>query len=121
MINQPPSLADRRLDLGRDHWLRFMAWAPNVELNPQWAHLAVLMREHPVVGATVGHRCGPMKVPDERVVHFRTPLTDAVHSFRSLERWEVECWDPLTLSESLDAGCVCGDHGAIRSGRWLPR
>ena len=31
--------------------------------------------------------------------------------------WHVESADPLTLSPSL--ACHCGDHGFIRSGRWV--
>jgi hypothetical protein len=32
-------------------------------------------------------------------------------------RWQVESWDPLTLSPSLL--CHCGDHGFIVEGRWV--
>ena len=33
--------------------------------------------------------------------------------------WHVEQWEPLTLSPSLLC-CVCGDHGFVREGRWVP-
>lgn len=31
--------------------------------------------------------------------------------------WQIESWEPLTLSPSLL--CHCGDHGFIRGGRWV--
>lgn len=33
-------------------------------------------------------------------------------------KWQVESWEPLTVSPSLL--CNCGDHGFVRSGRWEP-
>lgn len=33
--------------------------------------------------------------------------------------WTVEKWEPLTLSPSLLC-TVCGHHGWIREGRWVP-
>jgi hypothetical protein len=33
-------------------------------------------------------------------------------------KWQVESWDPLTLSPSLL--CGCGDHGFVRGGQWVP-
>ena len=32
--------------------------------------------------------------------------------------WEVESYDPLTLSPSI--ACKCGHHGWIRNGEWVP-
>lgn len=37
----------------------------------------------------------------------------------SAVRWTIESMQPLTLSPSL-ACRVCGDHGFIREGRWVP-
>ena len=34
-------------------------------------------------------------------------------------RWTIDSMQPLTLSPSL-ACRVCGDHGFIREGRWVP-
>lgn len=34
-------------------------------------------------------------------------------------RWNVESWDPLTLSPSILLK-TCGLHGFIRNGRWVP-
>jgi hypothetical protein len=33
--------------------------------------------------------------------------------------WTVESWEPLTLSPSLLCR-VCGNHGFVRSGIWVP-
>jgi hypothetical protein len=32
-------------------------------------------------------------------------------------KWQVESWDPLTLSPSL--ACGCGDHGFVRDSSWV--
>jgi len=34
-------------------------------------------------------------------------------------KWTVESWAPLTISPSV-ACRVCGHHGFIRDGRWVP-
>lgn len=33
--------------------------------------------------------------------------------------WQVQSWDPLTISPSLLCP-VCGNHGFIRDGQWIP-
>jgi hypothetical protein len=33
--------------------------------------------------------------------------------------WQVESWEPLTISPSLLCR-ICGHHGWIREGRWVP-
>lgn len=39
--------------------------------------------------------------------------------FSSGPKWRVESWDPLTLSPSLLCR-ICGNHGFIREGKWVP-
>ncbi len=104
-----------RIDLGDDHVLRFTCWDPDLGLNPQWAHLALLIRQHgPRYGAIVAH-----KKPDgslcEGSITFDTPLSRA--NGTKVPLWQVHSWEPLTLSPSLL--CHCGDHGFIRGGRWV--
>jgi hypothetical protein len=48
------------------------------------------------------------------------------HTVDGHATWDVECWEPLTLSPSLlckystDQGkTFCGDHGYIREGKWV--
>lgn len=36
-----------------------------------------------------------------------------------IQVWQVQSWEPLTISPSLLCR-VCGDHGFIREGRWVP-
>lgn len=37
------------------------------------------------------------------------------------DKWEVESYDPLTLSPSIVCTMPnCGHHGFIRNGRWVP-
>lgn len=36
-----------------------------------------------------------------------------------IQVWQVQSWEPLTLSPSLLCR-VCGDHGFIREGKWVP-
>ncbi len=33
-------------------------------------------------------------------------------------KWQVESWEPITVSPSLL--CGCGDHGWVRAGKWVP-
>jgi hypothetical protein len=40
------------------------------------------------------------------------------HDLPEARKWQVESWDPITLSPSLL--CGCGDHGFVRSGKWVP-
>lgn len=47
------------------------------------------------------------------------PLDVPDNDYLPAERkWQVEAWEPLTLSPSLL--CGCGDHGYIRDGVWVP-
>lgn len=39
--------------------------------------------------------------------------------FDGLAVWQVEAWEPLSLSPSLLCR-VCGSHGYIREGKWVP-
>lgn len=65
----------------------------------------------PRVGAMIQHRCtnGIRSSYIGLNPNFNTPAAT----------WQVESWDPLTLSPSL-ACTRCNDHGFIREGRWEP-
>lgn len=99
------------VDLGHGHTLRFYRWAPDRDLNPQYADLPDLER----AGAIITHR-----LPDggdcEGALAFDGEVARRV--FPDRPRWIVESWEPLTLSPSVL--CSCGDHGFVRSGRWEP-
>lgn len=96
------------IDLGDNHFIEFIAFAPDRELNPQLAHLPD------------DERCGAT------VTHNRKDGSSICESYIGLNRqlnteqacWTVESWEPLTLSPSLLC-TACGDHGFIREGKWV--
>jgi hypothetical protein len=98
-------------DIGDDHFLSFFGWCPDRELNPQYDGIP----DVPKAGATIDHR-----KPDGSLctgaITFDTPSTRQV--FPEAALWQVEAWEPLTISPSVL--CSCGDHGYIRGGRWVP-
>jgi hypothetical protein len=99
------------IDLGHGHVIRYADWDPDLDLNPQYAHLSGQLPAR--VSAIVTH-----KTPDggecEGIITFDTPVARAQFTGPF---WTVESWEPLTLSPSL--ACHCGDHGFIRQGRWV--
>jgi len=98
------------LALGDQHWLRFVKWAPDRKLNPQFAHLP----DVELYGAVVSH----IKKDEtlcEGTVMFDGPVQNELEPER--DKWIVHSWDPLTLSPSLQ--CHCGDHGFIQVGKWV--
>lgn len=99
------------LDLGDNHTLQFVGWAPDRDLNPQYADLPDV--EH--YGAIVGH-----KKPDgsdcKSGISFASVVQQRIDPNGS--KWTVESWEPLTLSPSLLCR-ACGDHGFIRAGKWV--
>lgn len=99
-----------RFDLGDDHWLEFNSWNPDRELNPHFAHLPDVEK----FGATVGH-LKPDGSPCCGAITFDGPVQRELVPERG--RWQVQSWEPLTVSPSLL--CQCGDHGFIRGGKWI--
>lgn len=63
-----------------------------------------MVYEHPTVGKP-GQTC-------------RSSITFAGHGWPE-DNWTVESLDPLTLSPSL-ACRICGHHGFVKEGRWIP-
>lgn len=68
----------------------------------------------PRIGFSESHRA-----PDGRecagAVTFDVPEAEGLPG----PRWTVESWDPLTISPSILCR-ICGHHGFVRSGRWVP-
>jgi hypothetical protein len=102
---------DPELDLGSNHELRFVSWAPDRELNPQYGD-NVLDVEH--YGAIITHLNHEDELC-EGYITFDSPTSQQVEPNRP--KWIVESWDPLTISPSIL--CECGDHGFIRKGKWV--
>ena len=101
-----------RLDLGHDHTIRIAVWDPDLDLNPQLAHLAGQFPAR--TSGIVTHKL-PGGGECEGAITFDSPLA---REHFSGPFWTVESWEPLTLSPSLL--CHCGDHGYIKQGRWVP-
>jgi hypothetical protein len=99
------------LDLGDGHTLTWCAWAPDRELNPQYANLPDIER----AGATVEHDNPATGQRCPGFIYIDSP--QARELFPGRQFWTVESWEPLTLSPSLL--CSCGDHGFVREGRWV--
>lgn len=100
------------LNLGHGHFLRYVSWTPDRDLNPQVSHLpdverwgAILRHPHSVTGSDC-----------EGMLTFHGPVQQELEPNRP--KWTVESWEPLTLSPSVL--CGCGDHGFVRNGIWEP-
>lgn len=100
------------VDLGHGHTLRWAGWYPDRELNPHRADLPDVER----YCALVEHR-----TPDGRECLSAATLAGEVQARIEPGKpmWDVVSWEPLTLSPSLLCR-LCGDHGWVREGRWVP-
>jgi hypothetical protein len=116
---------DPDLDLGDDHYLWYYGWAPDRDLNPQYAEFPDVEK----AGASVGH-LRPDGSYCEGAITFDVGPMSQLRLQKAL--WQVQSWEPLTVSPSLlcrapvfdpdryrIAGSECGDHGFIRAGRWV--
>lgn len=105
---------NRGLDLGHGHTLWFFGWYPDRALNPQYAGMPNVER----AGASISHpRADDISRTCSGAVTFDLPETS--HLAADDHRWRVVSWDPLTIEPSVLCR-ICGDHGYIREGRWVP-
>ncbi len=104
------------IDLGDDHRLWFYGWGSDRDLNPKYADIPDTDR----YGASIEHR-KPDGTLHSGGVTFDTEIVRAVMALNpdspGRAVWQVESWDPLTISPSVL--CECGDHGFIRGGKWV--
>lgn len=109
------------IDIGDGHAYHFTEWHPDMSIPQnagQYAHLALLIKQHPIVGAVVRHECSRTETGlHEGAIFFETPLTDA-GPFKDHARWKVLTWKPLHIEPSLQSHCPCRDHGFIRGDKW---
>ena len=98
------------IDLGDDHAIQWVSWAPNRDLNPQYTDLPDVER----YAADVRH-LNPQGQPCMGYITIESEVARRIGT--GSPTWDVLSWDPLTLSPSLL--CSCGDHGWIRGGRWV--
>lgn len=110
---------DEIIDLGDGRTLRWVQWSPDRELNPQYDGI-------PDIGKAAGIIRHPLRPEDDQAhcrergycegaIHPDTPEVRQVMSPHAL--WQVESWEPLTLSPSIL--CHCGEHGYINQGKWV--
>lgn len=105
--------SSEKIDLGLGYVLEWTCWSPDRELNPQYEGIPDIEK----FGAVITHT----KPDGEECFHgiiFECPEARRVCRDRQA-MWDVECWDPLTVSPSLLC-LTCGDHGFIREGKWVP-
>lgn len=94
------------IDLGHGHTVRIQGWHHGFDDIPD-TDVYGLHDEHTTPD---GRRCVGF-IPFDNPTS-RASGVDAEH------RWTLESLDPLTVSPSLL--CVCGDHGFITGGKWIP-
>lgn len=99
------------IDLGDGHRLRYLAWKPDRELNPQYDGIPDVER----IGAVIDHISKQTGKPCSGGVTFDSDVARRI-GYQPGRLWQVESWEPLTISPSVL--CSCGDHGFIRNGRW---
>lgn len=118
------SLRDGVLDLGHDVLARFLSWAPDRYLNPQYADMPDIDR----CGITYRHRRGDGNGADPQLFAALPPgewcagsITFDLPPLNATARavWQVHSLDPLHVEPSLLCRS-CGHHGFIREGRWVP-
>jgi hypothetical protein len=98
------------IDLGHGHYLGFVTWTPDRQLNPQYADLP----DNDRIGAFIRHT-NPHGEPHGGSIMFDCPQARRVFPKHPL--WTVD-WETLTINPSIQ--CSCGDHGHITNGRWVP-
>lgn len=99
--------------LGHDHYGEYVQWDPDRKLNPQYADMPGVLR----YAMTIYHPNMHDGQPCAGMVTFASQTQRKIEPNRQ-NVWQVESWEPLTISPSVL--CLCGDHGFIRDGRWLP-
>jgi hypothetical protein len=102
---------DIDLDLGDGHTLRWVSFAPDRSIAKN-AETYANVPDDPRCGAIVTHTTDKTETG---LCEGYIGLNPAVNTTRAT--WQVESWEPLTLSPSLL--CSCGDHGFIRGGKWV--
>ena len=107
-------IVDRRfyeyVDIGYDHRMKLFSWRPDRALNPQYADVP----DVEFAGVLVEHRSPYTGEPCKAALYFET-----MRGLSTSALWTVESLDPLTISPSVGCG-LCGDHGFIQGGRWVP-
>lgn len=96
------------IDIGHGHKIRYTGWWPDREINPQYKDMPDIDKIGIIVDT--GNGCKSMALFD---------LPGVAELMPGRPVWQVQSWEPLTLSPSLLCQ-LCGDHGFIQNGRWVP-
>lgn len=94
------------VDLGSGFSLRWTRWAPDRELNPQYANLPDVEK----IGAILTCRHG---IEGSIMFDHGEAYTKL---FPNSPLWKVVSWEPLTITPSVNCGCC---HGFITEGKWV--
>lgn len=105
------------LDLGHGIWLRFYAWTPE-DLPANRARYGTPLPRVARAGAIFVHPRAD-GTPGECYGSVRFALPEMAALGDAAPTWQVQSWDPLTLSPSILCR-ECGAHGFVREGRWVP-
>lgn len=102
------------IDLGHQHFLQWVGWSPDRELNPQYDGIPDVEK----YGAILYH----FKQDGSECmgsIHFTGDVQRKIEPAHP--SWTVDSWEPLTISPSVLCRAEgCGDHGFIREGKWVP-
>ncbi len=101
------------IDLGDGHSIRFMSWKPDRTITGN-AERYKNIRDVERAGGIITH-----VMPDGKLCEGSIwfDLPEVRDTFPGHSYWQVESWEPLTLSPSFL--CHCGDHGFIKQGKWV--
>lgn len=98
-MTKPDEIYD--IDLGHDHWLRFMAMSDESTLTK--------------IGAYINHH-KPDGSPCRSAIYFDSEFVRKL--LQGKIGWKLESLQPLTVSPSILC-LICQDHGYIREGKWV--
>lgn len=100
-------------DIGHGVSIDYVSWCPDRELNPQYDGTPDIAR----YGLLITHPTPDGSDMCVGFVTFDRPATRMITPDTPM--WTVESESPLTLSPSVLCR-LCGHHGFIREGRWVP-
>lgn len=102
------------IDIGHDHAISFYVWAPDRDLNPQYAGIPDI----DPCGVIVHHKRPDNGDECEGACAFDMPHAAEIFG-PDRARWTLVSLDPLTMEPSILCK-LCNDHGYIRDGQWVP-
>lgn len=106
------------VDLGDGHSFSYTRWNPDDTIPENREQFGFPTPCVERVGAIIYHS-KPDGSPCWGHVYFDIPeVRRFPKSFPDAVVWQVQSWDPLTISPSVLCK-LCGDHGFIRDGKWV--